>query len=178
MCDCPSPTPPTPRFVAHSPRRAPRTSSRRSLTVLEEAGAGLSGGERRRLGLARGLLKRSPLYVFDEVTSDLDSVTEARLVDDLFGSLSGSTLIMIAHRLVTVVDCDRIYVVDGGRIAEEGTHQELVDRGGTYAQMWALQRGERSAVDRGGDLALGSSRELAQVPDQEQAQDVDTITYR
>ena len=112
-------------------------------TVLDEAGAGLSGGERRRLGLARALLKESPLYVFDEVTSDLDASTEAQVIDELMGSLRGATLIMIAHRLASVMRCDRIFVVEAGRIVEEGTHAELVDRGGVYADMWAVQRGDR-----------------------------------
>jgi ABC-type bacteriocin transporter len=116
-------------------------------TVLEEAGAGLSGGERRRLGLARGLLKDAALYVFDEVTSDLDASTEAHLVHDDFGTPPGSTTIMIAHRLVSVMRCDRIHVVTDGRIVEEGTHEQLLVLGGTYAEMWALQQGT-AGVDR------------------------------
>jgi ATP-binding cassette subfamily B protein len=141
-------------------------------TVLEEAGAGLSGGERRRLGLARALLKPSSLFVFDEVTSDLDSVTEAHLIDDLFRSLSGSTMIMIAHRLVTVMGCDRIYVVDGGRVVEQGTHAQLVDRGGLYADMWAMQRGElRAPADRRGSGATRAASAST-------GEDAGPITYR
>lgn len=110
-------------------------------TILDEAGAGLSGGERRRLGLARALLKPSSLYVFDEVTSDLDASTEARLVDDLFATMSGSTIVMIAHRLVSVMRCDRIFVLENGQIVEEGAHEDLVQRAGVYAEMWAMQQG-------------------------------------
>jgi ATP-binding cassette subfamily B protein len=146
-------------------------------TVLEEAGAGLSGGERRRIGLARGLLKRSTLYLFDEVTSDLDSLTEARLIDDLFRSLAGSTMVMIAHRLVTVTHCDRIFVVDDGRIVEEGTHEQLVARGGLYAEMWALQRGETTEPGDGSRRRTRS--ELAAAGNRRSTSDEgDVITYR
>jgi ATP-binding cassette subfamily B protein len=140
-------------------------------TVLEEAGAGLSGGERRRLGLARGLLKASHLYVFDEVTSDLDASTEAHLVEDRFGTPAGSSVIIIAHRLVSVMHCDRIFVVESGRIVEEGTHSQLIALGGVYAGMWAMQHGGRQpARDRGGEIHAGR-RSHARPED-------DAITYR
>ncbi|RWZ52503.1 peptidase domain-containing ABC transporter [Labedella phragmitis] len=140
-------------------------------TVLDEAGAGLSGGERRRLGLARALLKESPLYVLDEVTSDLDASTEAHMIEDLMGSLPGATLIMIAHRLASVMRCDRIFVVEAGRIVEEGTHSELVELGGVYAEMWAVQRGDKRPAHDRVDEARASRRARGR-------QETDAITYR
>ncbi|RWZ67776.1 peptidase domain-containing ABC transporter [Labedella populi] len=140
-------------------------------TVLDEAGAGLSGGERRRLGLARALLKESPLYVFDEVTSDLDASTEALVIDDLMASLPGATVIMIAHRLASVMRCERIFVVEAGRIVEEGTHSELIEMGGLYADMWAVQRGESQSTRGRVEEARSSRRPRGR-------QENDAITYR
>lgn len=112
----------------------------RMATVLDEAGAGLAGGERRRLGIARALLKRADLYVFDEATSDLDAITESRLVESLFDELHSATVVFIAHRLATVIRCDTIFVMDGGRLVEQGTHDQLLAGGGLYASMWAAQQ--------------------------------------
>lgn len=108
-------------------------------TVLEEAGAGLSGGERRRLGLARALLKPVDLYVLDEVTSDLDGLTEAKVMDGLFDRLGDATVILVSHRLAAVTGCDRIYVMDRGRVVEEGSHEELYAAGGMYTALWDAQ---------------------------------------
>lgn len=129
-------------------------------TVLEEAGTGLSGGERRRLGLARALLKEADLYIFDEVTSDLDSLTEAAVIDGLFRGLpSSSTVVLIAHRLATVTRCDRIFVLDRGRIVEQGTHEHLLSLGGLYSSMWAAQQ----------VTSAGTGRRSAEAPAQLQA---------
>lgn len=128
-------------------------------TVLEEAGTGLSGGERRRLGLARALLKDADLYIFDEVTSDLDSLTEAAIIDGVFGRLGASTVVLIAHRLATVTRCDRIFVLDRGRIVEQGTHEQLLALEGLYASMWAAQQ----------PASLTTSRRSSEAPAQLEA---------
>ncbi|MDZ5145941.1 peptidase domain-containing ABC transporter [Microbacterium testaceum] len=108
-------------------------------TVLEEAGAGLSGGERRRLGLARALLKSVGTYVFDEVTSDLDSLSEARVMDSIFEVGADATLIFVAHRLASVARCDRIFVLDKGKLVESGSHEQLMAGDGLYTSMWNAQ---------------------------------------
>jgi ABC-type bacteriocin transporter len=111
-------------------------------TVLSERGASLSGGERQRLALARALLGCPELLIFDEATSNLDSISE-RLIHKTLESLrdSKTTTIVIAHRLSTVMHCDKIFVMDQGKIVESGKHDELVHSGGLYARLW-----EESAV--------------------------------
>jgi ATP-binding cassette, subfamily B, bacterial len=105
-------------------------------TVLGEDGCTLSGGQRQRLALARALLREAPIVILDEPTSSLDLVTEARVWGQIEELLSGRTMIIIAHRLSTARRADRIVVLDGGAIVEEGTHEQLVARGGAYAQLW------------------------------------------
>lgn len=112
-------------------------------TYLEEAGANLSGGERQRIALARALIKKPKILILDEATSNLDFVSEARIYDMLF-SLD-CTLIIIAHRISTVKRCDRVYVVDKNKIAECGTHQELLAGGGVYRKIWDSQMGEETS---------------------------------
>jgi ATP-binding cassette, subfamily C, bacteriocin exporter len=106
-------------------------------TVLSERGASLSGGERQRLALARALLGKPEVLIFDEATSNLDTVSEHHIHETL-GTLRDSriTTILIAHRLTTVINCDRIFVMDKGKIVESGTHAELKDVGGLYSQLW------------------------------------------
>lgn len=108
-------------------------------TQVGERGLHLSGGERQRLAIARALLKRSRLYLFDEATSMLDSVTEAKVVGNLRLALAGCSSITVAHRLSTVMHADEILVLHAGRVAEQGSHQTLIDRNGHYARMWRLQ---------------------------------------
>ncbi|KAA0961996.1 peptidase domain-containing ABC transporter [Microbacterium sp. ANT_H45B] len=108
-------------------------------TVLDEGGMGLSGGERRRIALARVLMKRVDLYVFDEVTSDLDPTSEVEVMQAIYDHVGDSTAVFIAHRLATVSGCDAIFVLDSGRIVESGTHDELIELQGAYAKMWRLQ---------------------------------------
>ncbi len=112
-----------------------------------ERGVKLSGGQRQRIALARVILKNAPILVLDEATSALDSEVEAAIQDTLYGMMEGKTVIAIAHRLSTIAHMDRILVMDDGRIVEEGTHQELLARGGLYAGFWARQSGGFLAMD-------------------------------
>jgi ATP-binding cassette subfamily B protein len=113
-----------------------------------ERGLKLSGGEKQRVAIARAILKNPQIMIFDEATSALDSKTEQAIQAELDQVAQGRTTLVIAHRLSTVKDADQILVMDQGRIAERGTHQELLERGGAYAQMWALQKQEDAAAQR------------------------------
>ena len=108
-------------------------------TVVGERGYRLSGGEKQRIAIARVLLKNPRVLVLDEATSALDTVNERIVQRALDDARSGRTTIAIAHRLSTVVDADRIYVVSAGRIIEQGTHEELLEFGGAYAELYAQQ---------------------------------------
>jgi ATP-binding cassette subfamily B protein len=111
-------------------------------TVVGERGQKLSGGQRQRLSLARALLKDPAVLILDEATSAVDNETEAAIQRSLQHISHSRTTIVIAHRLSTIVHADRIFVVDEGRIVESGTHTELVERGGIYANLWAVQTGQ------------------------------------
>ncbi len=106
-----------------------------------ERGVKLSGGQRQRVTLARVILKDAPILLLDEATSALDSEVEAAIQETLYGMMQGKTVIAIAHRLSTIAHMDRIVVMDQGRIVEEGTHGELLQMNGLYAQFWARQSG-------------------------------------
>ena len=111
-------------------------------TQVGERGLKLSGGEKQRVAIARTLLKDPPILILDEATSALDSRTEAEIQRTLQGITARRTTIVIAHRLSTIVDADEIIVLDGGRVAERGTHAALLRMGGLYAEMWARQAAE------------------------------------
>jgi subfamily B ATP-binding cassette protein MsbA len=104
-----------------------------------ERGAKFSGGQRQRLAIARALLKNAPVLLLDEATSALDSQTERDVQLALERSMSGRTTLVIAHRLSTIERADRIVVLEGGRIVEQGRHDELIARGGIYAQLHRIQ---------------------------------------
>ncbi|MBB3935810.1 ABC transporter ATP-binding protein [Aureimonas phyllosphaerae] len=106
-----------------------------------ERGVKLSGGQRQRIAIARVFLKNAPILVLDEATSALDSEVEVAIQDNLGEMMQGKTVIAIAHRLSTIARLDRLVVIDAGRIVEEGTHADLVRRGGLYASLWARQSG-------------------------------------
>ena len=110
-----------------------------------ERGLKLSGGEKQRVAIARAILKNPRIMIFDEATSALDSATEQAIEAELVRIAEGHTTLVIAHRLSTVMDADQILVMDGGRIVERGTHRELLERAGAYAEMWALQQQEEEA---------------------------------
>ncbi|SFR75627.1 ATP-binding cassette, subfamily B [Marinobacter daqiaonensis] len=110
-------------------------------TPVGERGVRLSGGQRQRLSLARALLKNSPILVLDEATSAVDNETEAAIQRSLARIGHNRTVVMIAHRLSTIVDADQIAVIREGRVAEAGTHAELLQKDGLYAAQWAVQTG-------------------------------------
>src|SRR5690349_22634801 len=106
-----------------------------------ERGVKLSGGQRQRIAIARVLLKNAPILVLDEATSALDSEVEAAIQEQLYNLMEGKTVIAIAHRLSTIAAMDRLVIMDQGRIVEQGSHGELLQRGGLYAELWARQSG-------------------------------------
>jgi ATP-binding cassette subfamily B protein len=120
-------------------------------TMVGERGLKLSGGEKQRVAIARTLLKGPPILVLDEATSALDSHTEKEIQDALDRATKDRTTLVIAHRLSTIVHADNIVVLDKGELVEQGTHAELIAKGGLYASLWSRQRQAEKARE---ELAL------------------------
>ena len=118
-------------------KRLPRQYS----TYLEEAGNGLSGGEKQRIALARAFLKKNELYVLDESTSNLDFATENIIFDMIYNKYRNKSMLIVAHRLSTIKNCDEIIVMDKGEIVEKGTHEDLLSKKGYYYNLWEMQQG-------------------------------------
>ena len=118
-------------------------------TIVGERGLKMSGGEKQRVSVARAILKKSPILLFDEPTSSLDSMTELEIMNNLkeIGKDEEKTVVIIAHRLSTIQDCDLIVVMDGGRVVEQGTHEQLLRQGGRYSQLLAFQRSHPDDVN-------------------------------
>lgn len=110
-------------------------------TVVGERGQRLSGGQKQRLSIARALLADSPIVILDEATSAVDNATEAQLQTELEQTLAEKTSVVIAHRLSTVIHCDRILVLENGQILEEGSHDQLLTKNGIYRSLWSVQTG-------------------------------------
>lgn len=110
-------------------------------SLVGERGIKLSGGQRQRISIARAILKNAPILILDEATSALDSVTEGYIQDSLATLMQGKTVIIIAHRLSTLLEMDRILVFDQGKIVEDGTHLELLAKNGRYKTLWGAQVG-------------------------------------
>lgn len=109
-------------------------------TMIGENGSTLSGGERQRLSIARALLKDAPVILLDEATASLDPENEGEIQKAIAKLVEGKTVIMIAHRLRTVVNADQILVLDDGRVVESGTHKELLEQGGLYRKLYLIQQ--------------------------------------
>ena len=110
-------------------------------TLVGERGVKLSGGQRQRVALARAILRDAPILLLDEATSALDSESELLVQQALWRIMDGRTALVVAHRLSTVARMDRLVVLDRGEIVEHGSHEELLDRDGVYARLWAHQSG-------------------------------------
>ncbi|GMI07352.1 hypothetical protein TrRE_jg6062, partial [Triparma retinervis] len=123
-------------------------------TLVGERGVKLSGGEKQRVSIARAVLKGGRVLLFDEPTSSLDSGTEGEIMRNVTAATGeGTTKVVIAHRLSTVQDADDIVVMDQGKVAEQGTHGDLIRKGGIYADLWRKQS-EQALEERDGKLVI------------------------
>jgi ABC-type multidrug transport system fused ATPase/permease subunit len=116
--------------------------------LVGERGVRLSGGQRQRIAIARAILKNAPILLLDEATSALDSHSEQVIQAAMREAMAGKTVIAIAHRLSTVMDMDRLIVLDRGSIVADGTHSDLLSQGGLYAELWRKQSGGFNPVAR------------------------------
>jgi len=115
-------------------------------TMVGERGLTLSGGQRQRIGIARAIIRNSPILILDEPTAALDTESEKLVMEGLENLMKGRTVIIIAHRLSTIRDADKIVVLKGGYVAEEGTHDELLEKNGIYAELYHIQSGAEPLV--------------------------------
>jgi ATP-binding cassette subfamily B protein len=125
-------------------------------TLVGERGLKLSGGEKQRVAIARTILKRPPILVFDEATSSLDSRSERSILQAIRGVSRGQTSLVIAHRLSTIVDADHILVMQEGRIVEQGSHQVLLEQGGSYAHLWQIQQQQKQQQQKQDEPVAGN----------------------
>lgn len=109
-------------------------------TMIGEGGSTLSGGEKQRISIARAILKDAPVLLLDEATSSLDPENERDVQQAIEELVKGRTVIMIAHKLKTIAGADKILLLDRGKITEQGTHRELMEKNGLYARMWNVQQ--------------------------------------
>ncbi len=133
-------------------------------TDIAENGSNLSGGQRQRLALARALLHNTPVYIFDEATSNIDMESEELIMRVIHQLAKTRTVILISHRLANVVSSDRIYMLEGGRIIESGTHRELMTAGGSYRKLYRRQRALESYSKGQKDAEAGRRRKPAAKP--------------
>jgi subfamily B ATP-binding cassette protein MsbA len=117
-------------------------------TLVGERGVTLSGGQRQRIGIARAIIRNSPILLLDEPTAALDAESERIVMDALENLMQGRTVVTIAHRLSTISDSDKIIVLHDGKIAEVGTHDELIAEGRIYAELYNIQLSGRPAVHK------------------------------
>lgn len=154
----------------------------RYYTYVEEGGTNFSGGERQRIAIARSLLKKADIYIFDEATSNLDSKSEHVIHEMMFKSTEGKTTIMIAHRLSTIINADYIFFLKQGRVVEEGTHNQLIAKKGHYFSMIQLQYGSLSG-DYSAEREHTNQKEFVQQHYngsnllQQRTEEVEEITY-
>lgn len=109
-------------------------------TPILERGSNFSGGQCQRLALARALLHDTPVYIFDEATSNIDMESEEMIMEVIWGLVKTKTILLISHRLANVVESDRIYMLEKGHVVQSGTHKELMESGGAYADLYRYQR--------------------------------------
>ena len=114
----------------------------------QQSGNGLSGGEKQRIALARAFLKKSNFYILDESTSNLDFATENIIFDMIYNKFRNRSMLIIAHRLATIKNCDMIMVLDKGEIIEQGTHEELLAKGGRYTDLYLKVQVNPSCAER------------------------------
>jgi subfamily B ATP-binding cassette protein HlyB/CyaB len=119
-------------------------------TVIGERGASLSGGQRQRIAIARALIGNPRILIFDEATSALDYESEAAIQANMRRICAGRTVLLVAHRLSTLRDADRILTIETGRLVEDGAPNDLLRTGGRFAELWRLQSGGTAAVDAPG----------------------------
>jgi subfamily B ATP-binding cassette protein MsbA len=124
-----------------------RTMSHGYDTMVGERGLTLSGGQRQRIGIARAIIRNSPILILDEPTAALDTESEKLVMEALERLMKGRTVIIIAHRLSTIRDADKIIVLKGGYVAEEGTHDELITHNGIYADLYHIQAGTETVIN-------------------------------